>query len=1123
MKPVEPNRANRRVAVYFFLVLAVILTPLFFAFWVGNKSGLSGDEFARVMSVGKNYYDKGEAAKAVEAFQKAVELQPTHPDALLNLANACLFAGRSDDALKYAQEVLNLDHNSAAAYYVAGCARVRLRKFEDAIKSLQPAKDLDRKVNAVSFQLGRAFFESGKFQEAAEQFEEIIQFEPEYPSANYLLSQALVRLGRTDEATQALQRHQQIQARKPAPSADVSFFERCVYTEARVPFQLEQPSRNGVKVAFVDATQEAFGSGARNYHGPIGVIDLNRRGANDVIVGEGEGGFRLLMSNAGRFQPHGEAIPGKPGAKYTRALVGDINNDRYEDVIVVGDQGAQLFKLATNGNVTDLTQFSRLGETPSMDGALVDLDFTGKLDLLLVTTGERKLRVLRNLGSTGGNPYFKDITQTSGVPASVSGIRQIAVDDWNGDDINDVFLTGDSRLPTLLTKLRGGLLTESNSPANWPQGRFLATGDLNNDLRTDVVIATGDQLECVFNGLTNRVTLLASGSALAGLSLVDYDNDGWLDICAHGGGVRVWRNLGVAGFRETTADLGLDKVAKGTIESFAAADFDGDGDTDLVLTIEKQGLQFLRNDGGNANRQLKLTLLGNRSNASGLGVRVEARAGRWRTIRTVKSLPIEIGVGRHPQLDSLSVRWFDASADNIDVKVDPKTPLPLIEIQFQATGSCPYLYAWDGKRFRFVTDLLGASPLGLPVTESGYVEADPDEFVWVGDETMFPQRSGSYVVQLTEELREVLYLDAAHLLVVDHPAGTEVYSTGKLVPGKPFPSQEIITLRHPYSLRKAERSDGQDVTAALDESDGKMASPAARRIPQLRGLAEPWSVTLDFGPLAVDRPLVLAMTGWLRFGGGMANIAASHHPDLPFPFPRLEVETTSGDWKAVDVVVGAPCGKTKSMVVDLTGKLPPGSRRLRLGTAFEIHWDRIALLERFEGVRTEIRRLTPDTADLHWRGYSESEPLPWFLPVTPDYERVRAKPNWRIMMTGWCTRYGDVRELIETRDNALALLNGGDELTLTFAADRLPPKPAGFVRDFFLYSSGWDKDADFHCKLGWLVEPLPWHGMNDQLYGVQPRPVIDGDWWVKRYNTRWVGPLALDRSETSGEPKLKKR
>jgi len=351
------------------------------------------------------------------------------------------------------------------------------------------------------------------------------------------------------------------------------------------------------------------------------------------------------------------------------------------------------------------------------------------------------------------------------------------------------------------------------------------------------------------------------------------------------------------------------------------------------------------------------------------------------------------------------------------------------------------------------------------------------------------------------------------LVVVDHPSGTEAHTTGKLLPSKPFSPHEIVTLHHRHPLKQAARSDGLDVTAALNEADEKWVSPIQLRVPQLRGLAEPWGVTLDFGPLPAERPLVLAMTGWLRFGGGMANVAASHDPNLPFPFPTLAVETAAGDWKPVEAVVGAPCGKTKTILVDLTGKLPAGSRRLRLSTAFEIHWDRIALFERADDAGTKIARLNPDVANLHWRGFSEMEERPWYFPLTPDYWKVRQTPNWRITPSGWCTRYGDVRELVERRDDALVLLNGGDELTLDFAAGHLPPAPEGWVRDFFLYTSGWDKDADFHCEKGWLVEPIPWHGMDDQRYGKQERPVIDGDWWIKKYNTRWVGPLTLKRAE----------
>src|SRR5581483_5692452 len=102
---------------------------------------------------------------------------------------------------------------------------------------------------------------------------------------------------------------------------------------------------------------------------------------------------------------------------------------------------------------------------------------------------------------------------------------------------------------------------------------------------------------------------------------------------------------------------------------------------------------------------------------------------------------------------------------------------------------------------------------------------------------------------ITDELRELLYLDEAKLLAVDHPAGTEVHSLDKLVPGKPFPTKGIITLNNRHSLGSAIRSDGLGVTGSLQNVDQVMVSPVKLRPPQVRGLAEPWSVTLDFGPL----------------------------------------------------------------------------------------------------------------------------------------------------------------------------------------------------------------------------------------------------------------------------------
>jgi hypothetical protein len=257
--------------------------------------------------------------------------------------------------------------------------------------------------------------------------------------------------------------------------------------------------------------------------------------------------------------------------------------------------------------------------------------------------------------------------------------------------------------------------------------------------------------------------------------------------------------------------------------------------------------------------------------------------------------------------------------------------------------------------------------------------------------------------------------------------------------------------------------------------------------------------------------LVLVLNGWLRFGGGMANIAASLDPNLPFPFPTLETELPDGSWKPVPVDVGVPAGKTKTILVDLNKKLPVHARRLRLTTAFELYWDSALLCEKVSDDQNRNTTLAADHAELHWRGFSPFVPLPSSLPLTPEYDKSQSSPPWTRTPSGWCTRYGQVDELVNEKDNALVLLNGGDELALSFAANRLPPKPEGFIRDFFLYVVGWDKDADFHVAQGWRVEPMPYLGIDDQSYGFEPYPANLNQTWMKRYNTRWVGPLVLQK------------
>lgn len=1071
------------------ILLVIFISLLFVAC---KKKAQSEDEFMRLTNVGRNYYDSGQATKALAPLQQALTKNPANADAHLNVAVAALAANEPELAIKHAQETLNLDHNSGAAFYILGSAQLRLGRAKEAVQALQQAKDIDRTVNAVSFQLGRAYQQLNQFEEAREQFAEVTQFETNHPAAYYNLSQVLIRLGKMEEAQASLAQHQKINASRAGQITDPSVFERCQYTQIRAPFRLEQPDARGTQVTFTDITTP----GLADVSGPFGVLDFNHDGKPSLIAIQSNS-FRVLFNSNGVFNVSETALPGD--RKYFRCLIGDLNNDKIDDAIFLGDKGSHVLKFATNGTATDVSTFSRLAGLQAVDGQLIDLDFTGKLDLLAITSGTNGVKALRNLG----HPYFSENTTNSGIPLTLTGAEQLLVEDWNNDDLLDLFITRSNQPPLLLIKERGGALVETNLTADWPPATVMAAGDLNNDLRFDVVLAAADKIVCIFNQLKERQTISLGNMQIRQLRLVDYDNDGWLDIIAAGNGVRVWRNVGASGFKEI--QLGLDKL--GSVASFTSFDFDGDCDSDLVIAMEKGGLRCLRNDGGNANAQLKPHLIGTKSNASGLGIRVDVAASGLRITRRVQELPVEIGVGRHQQIDSVTAHWFDVNLNYTDVKIDCRMLLAMDELALP-TGSCPYLYAWDGKRFRFVTDLLGAAPAGLPISETRFIEADPDEYVWIGDEAMFPPRDGNHLLQITEELREVLYLDEAKLVVVDHPPGTEVHTTGKLLPAPPFPKHEIVTLHNERPLLNATDTIGNDVTAALQKADGAMVSPQKLRIPQLRGVAEPHSVTLNFGRLPVQKPLVLAITAWLRFGGGMANIAASHDADLPFPFPVLETEV-NGTWKTVDVNFGAPVGKTKRMIVDLSGKLPQGARRLRITTAFEIHWDRIALLEKRDNSETRITFIAPSKTDLHLRGFSEYQDLPWSQPLMPNYDNVRSDAKWTITPAGWCTRYGAVDELIADRDNGLALLNGGDELTLSFSVAQVPAKQG--LRDFFLFAVGWDKDADFHCTRGWEVEPLPWHGMDSQKYGCENRPPFASDKLMEKYNTRWVGPRTFTR------------
>jgi hypothetical protein len=324
---------------------------------------------------------------------------------------------------------------------------------------------------------------------------------------------------------------------------------------------------------------------------------------------------------------------------------------------------------------------------------------------------------------------------------------------------------------------------------------------------------------------------------------------------------------------------------------------------------------------------------------------------------------------------------------------------------------------------------------------------------------------------------------------VDHAPDIEVHPTDRLMP-PPFSPSQLWAMHAARLPHSALGNDGIDRTAALQVIDGVFAPPGVPRPPPLRGQTEELVVVLDFGSLAELRRPVLALTGWLQYGDASTNIAMSQNRSLTVVPTSLEMETPDGHWRPVDVTLGMPAGKTKTIVIDLAGKLVRGVRRLRLRTTFELRWDRIALFERLPDSALEIHEALPTAAELRDRGFSEIRARRAGHPTTPDYDIVLERPPWRTAPEGWVTRLGDVLPLVAERDGRLAVLTGGDALRLDFAA-AFPEPAKGRTRSFFFYSVGWNKDGDHNVIEGDTVEPFP------------IATAEENDDWL-HYQTRWV-------------------
>jgi hypothetical protein len=800
------------------------------------------------------------------------------------------------------------------------------------------------------------------------------------------------------------------------------------------------------------------------------------------------------------------------------ASVGDFDNDGWLDLYVVGtDARGHLLRNKGNALFEDVTARSGASDTRGARRALfVDLDHDGDLDLLLVG-GERTVVYRNNLDGT-----FSEVADAMGL-AGRARAHDAAFADFDDDGRIDVVEATENGV-TLLHNTGARRFEDATTSSGLPTSGAWTTvvaADFDNDGALDVLaLRRSGPPELLRNDGAGHFSRDERASPalgrLSGLTdgavqVIDANNDGWLDIVAVGKartGQRssvLLRNDGTGQFRDASNAL---PATLGAGSAIAPLDVDNDGDVDLVAGDDR-GVHLLSNEGGNTRLGLQVTLNGLRTgsgknNNFGIGAKVELRAGELHQTRVVTSRVTHFGLGSHLKADVLRIQWPNGVPQTIYF---PGTDQDVLEVEL-LKGSCAFLYTWDGRRFRFVTDVMWRSALGMPV---GLMADDAEgmmyapagasrEYLRIPGDALVPRR-GRYALQLTEELWETAYTDQMKLLTVDHPDSIAVFVDERFVPPGPVKLRlfQVVRQRPPLS---ATDDRGNDMLAAVrDHDDGYVSNLTPLRY---QGLVEPHELTLDLGPDAGKPGSLLILRGWIYPTDASINVAVSQQSAIKPMVPAIEVKGANGEWKSAFPDMSFPSGKDKTIVLPLGGKFATKDHRVRIRTNMQIYWNQAIVAQEIKSRETKVDSLSPLSADLHFRGFSRTYRKGgrygphWF-----DYDHVTKESPWRTI-EGPFTRFGDVLPLLGSSDDMYLIMGPGDETTVEFDAASADSIPQGWTRDFLLYTDGWIKDADLNTAFGNTVEPLPFHKMKQYPYARGDAYPTDSahQRFVREYNTR---------------------
>jgi tetratricopeptide (TPR) repeat protein len=957
-------------------------------------------------------------------------------------------------AIDVFKKALDLDPKSVREQVNYALALLRGGKTNEGVAQLQQVQKEDPKLPHTWFNLGIYYRKNGDFEKATYQFEQMTKLVPGEPKSHYNLGVLYKQANRMKDAEDQF---------KTAVALDQNL--------AAPHFQLYNVYRQGGSREQAMAELQIFQKLKKSQEGAA--IPEDMEWCDYAEIWDPIDMKPEAQPPAAKYESR--TLAEGYDAKTSGILLLDLDGTGKTDLLAWSAKGIDVYR--QGAELVEPAKTGLAGLTGVVSVASGDFDNDGLPDLCILT--DKAPLLYRNVKGRF-EPVKADLP---------SGRFEKALwVDYDHDYDLDLFLLGaDAKL--VRNQGEGGF---SDRTADYPfaKGHVVdaaLTRVMADSKAFDIVASYADHAGVVYLDKLGQhfeakpLDVLPAGARA--LRAPDLDHDSWLDLVYDAGAL-----LNKHGEFAPGGGPGSGPMLE--------ADFDGDGRIDQARITADGKLELAMNRTPAKQNWLTVQLVGIKNTKLAYAAEVEVKTGELYQKKLYDGVPLTFDLHAHDKADTIRITWANGLIQNETDQAAGK--VYVYREEQRLSGSCPMIWSWDGANYRFISDVLGTAPLGASSGDGSYFPVDHDEFIQIPGEAL-KNENGEYRIRVSEELSEVAYLDQIRLLAVDHPADVDIFTNDKWK-SPPFPEFRLFgakTRIHPVS---ASDDAGRDLREALLRRDGRFAGGFKRT---RTAMADPHSLTMNFGNAAVSNRAVLVLNGWVDWADGSTFFAAAQENRGRLETPRLQVRDAQGNWKTVIEDMGMPSGSPKTISVDLTGKFLSKSREVRIVTSICIYWDEAFLIEDSAPPPAVLSRVPAIAADLHYRGFSKQISSGGPDPGVYFYDVLRQTPSWN-PTPGLYTRYGDVADLLTRVDDEYVILGSGDEIGLRFQAGALPPLRAGWKRDFLLKVDGWAKDRDANTAFSDSVEPLPFHGMTSYPYPAGQHYPTDPEHnaYRRKYNTR---------------------